>query len=151
MATLKLHFDRYERPLVSVEVKPGLLHQRHFITSPPNTVPSVVVDFLIDTGANECLIDEKLISSWRLPKHNPILVLSAADPSGVAGYRYELSLKLHASYQPDDWYHGTWPVAAVDDGRFDGTDFQGIIGMDLLKLGSLTYVGSKRTCELAWT
>ncbi len=73
MPSLKLRFDSANRPIVSVEGKPGLPLQRYYQMHPPNVVPRFVEDFLIDTGATGCWVEEDLLASWRLMKTLPIL------------------------------------------------------------------------------
>jgi hypothetical protein len=154
MPSLKLFFDSFNRPLVNVEGKPDLPSQQQFFMHPPNAVPSFNLPFLVDTGASGCIVEEQLIASWHLMKRIPTIT---NDPKTgqkvVSGYKYPLSLRLHLKQQPGNpgWYHGAWPVSTVNDGRFDDCDFKGIIGMDMLRLGALSYVGDpSNTCELSW-
>jgi hypothetical protein len=148
MPSLTLRFDSADRPLIAVEVKPAIPLQPSFQMHPPNVVPRVSADFLLDTGATGCWIEEDLIASWHLMKSMPILTKSGLRPI-VAGYAYPLSLRLTEPRQPDSWYHPAWPVGSVPQGTFDGVA-RGLIGMDLLRGGMLDYDGPARTCRLSW-
>jgi hypothetical protein len=149
MPSLRLFYDSFSRPLVTVEVKPALLLQPQYQATPPNVVPCVKESFLVDTGAPYCIIDDRLVRPWNLPKNMPIVVRSGAH-GRASGHRYPLALRLSVSYQADSWYHPVWPIATATDSRFDDQDFKGIIGMDLLRLGSFSYTGSSHTCQLSW-
>jgi hypothetical protein len=144
MPSLNLRFDKYSRPIIRVEVKPSVLLHQQYQAHPPNFVPSCSVDFLIDTAANECVIEEDLLHGWNLMKHVPIIVNST-----VVGYRYPLSLRLTEIGQTDSWYHKTWSVSTIYSGRFGGI-VKGLIGMDLLRGGMIEYDGPHNTCVLSW-
>lgn len=148
MPSLRLRFDSKERPLVTVEGKPGIPLQPEYRMHPPNVVPSFTVDFLVDTGATDCWVEEDLISSWRLMKAMPILTQSGLTPA-VEGYAYPLSLRLQEPGQHSSWYHQVVSVGTVPKGHFKGVA-RGLIGMDLLRLGVLHYDGPNRTFELSW-
>jgi hypothetical protein len=147
MPGLNLRFDSAGRPLVSVEVKPGLPLQPAFQMHPPNVVPRFTEDFLVDTGATDCWIEEDLIASWHLMKTMPILTQSGLMPA-VSGYAYPLSLRLQEAKQPDSWYHPVVPVGTVPPGHFGVV--RGIIGLDILQKGMLEYDGPGGTCRLSW-
>lgn len=149
MARLRLSTDKYDRPLVAVEVKPSLLQQQQLYQHPPNTIPSVDLTFLVDTGATNCAINEALIAGWHLPKVTPKLVSGVQHPT-VAAHEYDLSLRLHAGVQADSWLHGSIGVTALPAERFADQAFQGLIGADLLRLGSLTFDGPLARYELSW-
>lgn len=91
MPSLSLRFDSSDRPLICVEGKPGLPAQQLFQMHPPNVVPSFSEDFLVDTGATGCWVEEDLIAHWHLMKNIPMLTRSGLKPI-VAGYAYPLSL-----------------------------------------------------------
>lgn len=148
MPSLKLRFDSTQRPLICVEGKPGLPLQPSFQMHPPNFVPRFVEDFLIDTGATGCWIEEDLIESWHLMRFMPLLTRSGARPI-VAGYAFPLSLRLKESGQPDSWYHPVWEVGTVPAGHFEGA-CKGLIGMDLLQGGKLSYDGPAGICTLSF-
>ena len=148
MPSLTLRFDSTDRPLVTVEGKPGLPLQQAFQMHPPNVVPRFNEDFLIDTGATGCWVEEDLIASWHLMKTLPILTKSGRRPV-VSGYAYPLSLRLWEPQQRDSWYHPVFPVGTVPTGHFNGV-VKGLIGMDLLQLGMLNYDGPARTFRLSW-
>jgi hypothetical protein len=148
MASLRLTTDKYDRPLVQVEVKPSLLQQQQLYQHPPNTIPSADLIFLVDTGSTHCAINEVRIAAWHLPKVTPKLVLSAQHPT-VASYEYDLSLRLHEGVLPDYWLHGSFGVTALPAERFDPS-FDGIIGVDLLRLGTLKFDGPLARYELSW-
>lgn len=148
MPSLRLRFDAFGRPIVRIEGKPGLALQQAFQMHPPNVVPKFDADFLVDTGAAGCFIEDDLIASWRLMKHMPVITKSGMRPK-VSGYEYPLSLRLREQGQPDSWYEGSWLVATVPAGHFGGI-VKGLIGIDLLQQGSLTYDGPASTCVLAW-
>ena len=149
MPSLKLRFDQYNRPLVSVEVKPSVLLHQQYQAHPPNIVPSSVVNFLIDTAAGECVIEEDVIQAWRLVKNVPVLVNSGAGPQ-VQAFKYPLSLRLTESGQQDSWYHKTWLVSTVPAGHFCGFA-KALIGMDILHSGKINYDGPAGLCVLSWT
>jgi hypothetical protein len=151
MPGLTLRFDSAGRPLISVEVKPGLPLQQAFQTHPPNVVPSFTADFLVDTGATNCWIEEHLIAPWHLMKTIPILTQSGLMPV-VSGYAYPLSLRLRETKQPDSWYHPAVPVGTVPPDHFNGVvpGMRGLIGMDVLQKGMLEYDGPGCTCRLSW-
>jgi hypothetical protein len=115
---------------------------------PPNVVPKFTEDFLVDTGATGCWIEEDLITPWHLMKNIPMLTRSGPYPT-VAGYAYPLSLRLQEHGQADSWYHQSLPVGTVPSGHFGGV-FKGLIGMNLLQLGNLRYDGPSGTCHLSW-
>lgn len=148
MPSLTLRFDSLNRPLVCVEGKPGLLQQQQFVVTPPNYVPNFIEDFLVDTGAADCVVEEDLIASWHLDKMMPVIVKSGPGHM-VSGYEYALSLKLWEPSQPAAWRHETWGVSTVPAGHFKGY-CKGLIGMDLLRLGGLQYDGSKNDFKLSW-
>lgn len=148
MPSLKLRYDSTNRPIVSVEGKPGIPLQQHFQMHPPNVVPRFVADFLIDTGATGCWVEEDLLESWHLMKTLPILTQSGMSPT-VAGHSFPLSLRLQEQRQPHSWYHPIVSVGTVPAGHFKGF-CRGLIGMDLLRLGVLHYDGPANTCELHW-
>lgn len=148
MPSLTLRFDSSDRPLISVEGKPGIPLQPSFQMHPPNVVPRFVEDFLVDTGATGCWVEEDLIAPWHLMKNIPMLTRSGMRPI-VQGYAYPISLRLKEVRQLDSWYHPSWPVGTVPAGHFGGT-VRGLIGMDLLRGGILHYDGPKGTCELSW-
>lgn len=150
MPSLKLRFDSFSRPVVCVELKPGTPLQPEYLMSPPNKVPSVTADFLVDTGATGCWVSEDLISSWRLMKAMPILTQSGRDPAATAGYKYPLSIRLHEPRQPDAWYHPIWEVHTVPALTYKGTEFAGLIGMDLLRNAVLHFDGPTKTAYLSW-
>jgi hypothetical protein len=150
MPSLSLRFDNNVRPLVSVEVKPGIPLQPEYLMAPPNKVPSITADFLIDTGADGCWMSEELISSWRLMKAMPILTQSGRDPAAAAGYTYPLSIRLHELRQPESWYHAVWGVHTLPAVRFKDEPFSGVIGMDLLRSAVLHCDGPARTASLSW-
>lgn len=154
MPALTLSFDRHNRPLVHVKGRPDVVtQQQQFLSRPPRVVPSFDLLFLVDTGAIGCVVEEHVIAGWGLMKSMPVLVNDpVTGKAKVKGYRFPLKLELHGS-QPRTpvWRHDVWPVATVDDGRFDDQGFKGIIGMDMLRLASLTYTGgSVNRCELSW-
>ena len=148
MGRLILQLDKYERPLVEVEVKPSLLQQQLLYQHPPNTIPSVNLLFLVDTGSSHCVINADAISSWHLPKVTPKLVQGAQHPT-IAADEHDLSLRLHRGVQSDSWLHGTIGVTALPPDRFDQC-FQGLIGVDLLRLGTLHFDGPNARYELSW-
>lgn len=148
MPSLNLRFDRFDRPIVSVELKPGLVYQQWCQINAPHQVPSVRADFLVDTAAEGCIVEEDVIAAWRLPKAVPVLVASGSGPA-VDGYRYILSLTLREDGQHDRWHQDDWKIETVGTGHFDG-HCKGLIGVDLLKLGSLTYSGPAGICTLSW-
>jgi hypothetical protein len=148
MARLILSIDKYERPLVEVEVKPSLLQQQQLYQHPPNTIPSVNLIFLVDTGSSHCAINEATIANWHLPKATPKLVRGVQHPT-VAADEYDLSLRLLRGMQSDSWLHGSIGVTALPPNRFDQT-FQGLIGVDLLRLGTFTFNGPMARYELGW-
>lgn len=137
-----------DRPIVDVEVKPSLVHQQHLQNNAPHTVPAVTVPFLIDTGSPCCVIDESLISAWHLRKNNPIAVQQGAQYSPM-GWWFDLSLRLH-THAGNGWLHSTVPVASVVSGHYAKDPFQGIIGMDILRLGSFRFDGPTSTFSLWW-
>lgn len=148
MPSLKLRFDSNYRPLISVEGKPGIPLQPSFQMHPPNVVPSFIADFLVDTGATGCWVEEDLISPWHLMRAIPMLTKSGRKPT-VDGYAYPLSLRLREQRQPDSWYHPAWPVGTVPAGHFGGV-VKGLIGMDLLRGGKIAYDGPAASCILSW-
>lgn len=148
MPGLTLRFDSAGRPIVAVEGKPGLPFQQAFQTHPPNQVPKFNEDFLVDTGATGCWVEEDLIASWHMMKSTPILTQSGLMPV-VSGHAFPLSLRLWEPKQPDSWYHGVFLVGTVPAGHFQGV-VRGLIGMDLLCLGMLNYDGPAQTCRLSW-
>lgn len=148
MPSLSLRFDQFDRPIVSVELKPGLAFQHAFQVNLPHQLPAVRVDFLVDTGATKCVVEEDVIASWGLPKAFPEIVASGAGPR-VTGYRYPLSMTLREDGQPDAWHHPSWDVSTVGINHFGG-DFRGIVGMDWLKRGSLAYSGPAASFVLSW-
>lgn len=148
MPSLRLRYDINNRPIVSVEGKPGLALQRHFQMHPPNVVPRFVADFLIDTGATGCWVEEDLLESWHLMKMLPILTQSGMSPT-VAGHSFPLSLRLQEQRQPDSWYHPLFSVGTVPAGHFKGF-CRGLIGMDLLRLGVFHYDGPTNSFDLTW-
>lgn len=148
MPSLRLRFDPTHRPLICIEGKPGVPLQPSFTMHPPNVVPRFIEDFLVDTGATGCWVEEDLISSWHLMKTMPILTRSGRKPT-VEGYAYPLSLRLMEPGQRDSWYHQAWPVGTVPRGHFGGV-VRGLIGMDLLKGGQISYDGPANSCVLSW-
>jgi hypothetical protein len=149
MPSLRLRFDSAGRPLICVEGKPGTPLQPSFQAHPPNVVPCFVDDFLIDTGATGCVVEDDLIAPWHLMKVMPVLTKSGRK-AAVTGYAYPLSMKLWEHGQPDSWYHPAWPVSTVPTGHFGGV-FKGLIGMDLLRYGKIHYDGPAGSCVLSWT
>lgn len=150
MPKLTLPTDSHLRPLVRVEVKPSIPQQQALWANTPHQVPRVTVDFLIDTGATHCLIDEALIAAWRLPKINPKVVLSAGAPT-AGGFEYDLALRLHTAPSSPSWHHRVVAVTAAPSTQFHGSPFQGLIGMDVLRLGCLHVDGPASAFELSWT
>lgn len=149
MPSLNLRFDTTHRPLICIEGKPGIPLQPSFVMHPPNVVPRFVADFLVDTGATGCWVEEDLISSWHLMRVIPMVTQSGRKPR-VDGYAYPLSLRLREPGQPHSWYHQTWPVGTVPAGHFGGV-VKGLIGMDLLRGGTIHYDGPANSCVLSWT
>jgi len=137
-----------DRPLIKVEVKPSLPHQQLLAANTPHTIPSDTVDFLIDTGAPFCVIEESVIATWRLRRNNPVSLQSGVKTSPT-GWWYDLSLRLH-THAGNGWVHGVVPVASVVPGHYAGESFKGIIGMDILRLGSFKFEGATGTFSLWW-
>ena len=148
MPSLKLRFDSTDRPLLCVEGKPGITLQAAFQMHPPNVVPRFMEDFLVDTGATGCWVEEDLIAPWHLMKNFPILTKSGLKPI-VAGYAYPLSFRLQERGQAASLYFPVWPVGTVPTGTFGGI-VRGLIGVDLLKGVALRYDGPNATCDLSW-
>jgi hypothetical protein len=150
MPSLSLQrFDIFSRPLVRVEGKPGLAQQVSLQSHPPNSVPRFLEDFIVDTGATSCVVEEDLIASWNLMKNMPVIAMVGARPKAV-GYEYPLTLRLLEPGQKDSWYHAAVAVAAVPKGHFDGY-CRGLIGMNVLSQGGIRYDGSGMgVFELTW-
>lgn len=150
MPRLSLSIDHFERPLIDVEVKPSLVQQQLLYQHPPNTVPTVVLTFLVDTGSTHCAIDESLIAGWHLPAARPKLVRGAQQVTTVVGNEYDLSLRLHRGKNSPSWFHGCVSVTTIPHERFADQRFQGLIGVDLLRLGNLAFDGPAARYELSW-
>jgi len=135
-----------DRPLIQVEVKPSLPYQQVLAANTPHAIPSDTALFLIDTGSPFCVIDESVIATWRLRRNNPIAIQSGVQKS--AGWWCDLSLRLHTN-AGNGWLHGLVRVASLP-GHFAGEAHKGIIGMDILRLGSFKFEGQTGVFSLWW-
>lgn len=81
---------------------------------------------------------------------NLSLLGQVSEAGPIEGVIYDLALRLYVdgTYGGASWFHGTRDVSTFPAARFQKAEFAGIIGMDLLQLGSLYVDG--RHCTLGW-
>jgi hypothetical protein len=114
-----------------------------------NNLSCITVEFLLDSGASNCLIDEDIVNQLGLVVRSPNLVLSAGTAVPAKGGEVDLSLRLFRVDPFIGWVHDTVSVTAVSPDRFRRRGFRGLIGRDILDQGCITFNGSREVI-LAW-
>jgi hypothetical protein len=118
----------------------AVLTQRGF------SVPSVKVDLLVDTGADQTILDEDLIRSWQLH----YAVASARSSGRSMPIRlYELQVQLTGKHQVPCWHIDPLEVAARP-GKFSSNTYRGLLGRDVLDRALFVYPGMSKECTLAY-
>ncbi len=131
-------------PIVDVTIEPS----SEAVAATGRPAPAAVkVRMLLDTGAEQTLLDEDQIAGWGL------VYVSMAFIAGVTGTKparkYDLNLRLSA---PDAGSSkDCWPVGSVtvtSRPSFDGLPYVGLIGRDILDRAVFTYDGPGHRCTI---
>ncbi len=116
-------------------------------TGGPAAVRRMEIWALLDTGATNCAIDERLRIDLALPQQGVKQVLYPGMTIPEFRPAFVVSMAYHAHYTPGSPRHD-WPdlIGAL---AFDlaGRSFQAVIGMDTLSKGKLTIGGGEVSFE----
>jgi predicted aspartyl protease len=143
---------RLSFPLTSagceLTVNVGVSRQREQALKAANVrVPSVVsVRMILDTGATETVIDEKVLHNLGLTPTGIMQILTPSTkgvPYNCSTYDVMLGI-YHAEYP---MIENTFPVIGSD---FSGQRIQGLIGCDVLSRCLMVYDGVSKTFTLAF-
>ena len=138
-------------PLVLVDICPSTYFQRVNIPAGSSTPVVQRVEFLVDTGASHCLIDEDIIAPLQLFPTSGALVHSvSAGATGVKRPIFDLSLLMYSKNPGQGWLHGSVFVTAEPGSSFHGLPYRGLIGRDLLNRCSLFYDGPAQKFRISF-